>query len=177
MIKYKSTEVSNFLEHSNAIEGVYSHAALKDARRAWAFGVRNFEKKWGVDLILGIHEELMKTIDPCIAGKLRDQSVRIGYEIKKFICYKLLYEEIEVLCDSYDITKKHTAKKIEQWHVKFEGIHPFLDGNGRTGRIIMNLQRMFSDLPLLTIHEGYEQFEYYKLFNKYIINPYEKDGL
>jgi hypothetical protein len=55
---------------------------------------------------------------------------------------------------------------IKQWHINFEGIHPFEDGNGRIGRILMNLQRLSVGLPILIIHEGEEQFEYYKWFKK-----------
>ena len=53
---------------------------------------------------------------------------------------------------------------IEQDHIWFEKIHPFEDGNGRTGRILMNIQRLNAGLPLLIIHEGKEQMEYYKWF-------------
>jgi Fic family protein len=49
-------------------------------------------------------------------------------------------------------------------HVAFETIHPFVDGNGRIGRILMNWQRLQEGLPILIIHEGPEQMEYYKWF-------------
>lgn len=38
-------------------------------------------------------------------------------------------------CDKYEI-----IRRIAKFHIKFEKIHPFLDGNGRTGRLIMNVQ-------------------------------------
>ena len=49
-------------------------------------------------------------------------------------------------------------------HITYEKIHPFVDGNGRTGRIFMNWQRIKAGLPILIIHEGEEQKEYYKWF-------------
>jgi len=52
----------------------------------------------------------------------------------------------------------------EEFYIEFEEIHPFEDGNGRTGRILMNLQRIKLGLSLLIIHEGKEQMEYYKWF-------------
>jgi len=60
--------------------------------------------------------------------------------------------------------QKDTAiDEIERIHVEFENIHPFEDGNGRVGRILMNLQRIFSGMSVLIIHEGTEQQEYYKM--------------
>jgi Fic family protein len=48
-------------------------------------------------------------------------------------------------------------------HVKFEKIHPFEDGNGRIGRILLNWQRVKAGLPILTIYEK-DKHAYYKWF-------------
>lgn len=58
----------------------------------------------------------------------------------------------------------HMAKGWKQAHIDFEHIHPFVDGNGRLGRILMNWQRLKEGLPILVIHEGEEQYDYYKWF-------------
>ncbi len=52
----------------------------------------------------------------------------------------------------------------QQLHVSYEKIHPFVDGNGRTGRMFMNWWRLTNGLPLLIIHEGDEQYNYYQWF-------------
>lgn len=51
-------------------------------------------------------------------------------------------------------------------HIRFEQIHPFVDGNGRIGRMLMNWQRLKEGLPLLIIHVGEEQYEYYQWFSE-----------
>lgn len=56
------------------------------------------------------------------------------------------------------------GKHIKIDHIEYEKIHPFVDGNGRTGRMFYNWQRLKCGLPLHIIHEGEEQMEYYQWF-------------
>lgn len=46
-----------------------------------------------------------------------------------------------LLSDYTDMKKRlHTIEAVAEFHLRFEGIHPFIDGNGRTGRLVMNLE-------------------------------------
>jgi len=56
--------------------------------------------------------------------------------------------------------KEVLSKKL---HVHYEAIHPFIDGNGRTGRMFMNYWRVKVGLPILVIKE-LERHEYYEWF-------------
>ena len=150
-----------FLEQSNYIEREYSSTAFEDAKKSWEF-IKRVSFPMRLDLIKKIHRRLMKRLNYNIAGKFRkiQVGVMVNGEFKEAIHWGKIKSEIEQLC--FIIPK--TEQEIKDWHIKFEKIHPFEDGNGRTGRIIMNFQRLRAGLKLLIIHEGEEQLEYYKWF-------------
>ncbi len=150
-------ELESFLRESNAIEREYSDQAFEDSWKAWKFLI-NFSFL-DMTRFLEIHRVLLLNLNNKIAGKIRKSNVRVGYSTT--LKHEKVEEEIEKLIKRIPITEE----EIKEWHVKFEKIHPFEDGNGRVGRIIMNWQRLLNDLPLLIIHEGEEQKEYYSWFN------------
>ena len=83
----------------------------------------------------------------------------------------LVPEQIERLINEFNtVNKLHIIEKAALFHLKFEGIHPFIDGNGRTGRLILNLMLMQSGLPPINVKYS-DRRRYYDAFDSYY-----KDG-
>lgn len=59
----------------------------------------------------------------------------------------------ELLCEMDEIDDKNALTAAAYFHVKFENIHPFADGNGRTGRLAMNYFLLSHSHPPIVIHE------------------------
>ena len=171
MIKYKKSEVKDFLYESNAIECEYSEQSYEDALKAW-----NYLKDKSFltpEVILGAHNFLMKNLRPDIAGFWRNCNVWIGGHKKKFISTQLIEDEVKQLFDAINLsistlpsnaTKEYKEETCKQHHIQYEDVHPHQDGNGRTGRLIYLWERMQLGLPIHIIHAGDEQFSYYSWF-------------
>lgn len=154
-------EEYEFLKESNAIESEYSEDALEDAAVAWDF-LKGECCMPPLQMILESHKLLMKRLRPDIAGKMRNCAVYIGgHEAPD---YTLISGLLNEWISKYITKPSKTPKRIKEAHVAFEHIHPFEDGNGRTGRLLMNLQRVKAKLGVQVIHEGAEQSLYYKWF-------------
>lgn len=59
----------------------------------------------------------------------------------------------ELLAEIQDIPAQNALTAAAYFHAKFENIHPFADGNGRTGRLAMNYFLVLHDHPPIVIHE------------------------
>jgi len=59
----------------------------------------------------------------------------------------------ELLAELEDIPEEKALTAAAYYHVKFENIHPFADGNGRTGRLTMNYFLLLHNHPPIVIHE------------------------
>lgn len=165
-MKIKKTEVIEFLTESNAIEGVFSDMSLDQAWIAWKYLMS--EKKMTPDVVLKTHKLLMlhQNLYPNEKGYFRTVPVYIGGH--SAINAILIPERIEAWCEDMNepisVDFLDLDRMSRNMHVAYEGIHPFVDGNGRTGRHFMNWWRVKNGMPLLTIHEGEEQMKYYTWF-------------
>ncbi|GHU85200.1 cell division protein Fic [Clostridia bacterium] len=77
---------------------------------------------------------------------------------------------VEQLLAEYEQMKKDCPKSIieaiAEFHLRFEDIHPFIDGNGRTGRLIMNFELIKAGLLPVNIKYA-DRKEYYECFDAY----------
>jgi Fic family protein len=119
------------------------------------------------DLILLLHKMLIDNIDPNIAGKFRQkgQYVRVGTYIAP------PPEQVELLIDNILLNYSGNSidyflDKISKFHLEFENIHPFCDGNGRMGRVLINYQLMQVGFPPIIIRDKEKQV-YYNSFGEY----------
>ena len=121
--------------------------------------------------ILTLHKLLLTNIDNGIAGRFRSgkEWVRVGNHLgANPLFVSSLKQE---LVDNYNKdNERYFLDKIAYFHAEFETIHPFCDGNGRMGRLLINLQLMALDLPPIIIHNKSKHKEYYPLFDKYSVN-------
>ena len=119
---------------------------------------------FGIPLIIKWHKELFKETKPDIAGEFRDYLVKVGdYLAPDWQDVKQLMKE---LAEFYEKNKRLDAVELAaKMHYRFEKIHPFGDGNGRVGRLVMNYILWHNKCPMITI-EYKKRRSYYKALQK-----------
>ena len=119
------------------------------------------------ELILLLHQMLIGGIDDSISGRFRRQGefVRVGTHIAP------APEQVELMIESILLEYEgnfdsYFLDKIAKFHLDFETIHPFCDGNGRMGRVTINLQFLTLGFPRVIIRNK-EKSLYYQAFRDY----------
>lgn len=156
------TEVSEHVYNSNAIEN--STLSLEDtdkilmqieldryisereifeaknlARVVQYIEKMSLERELDFDVILLLHKMLISNIRDDIAGRFRkpDEWVKVGNHIAPNPL-EVVERLQKVLTEYYGHTDISIIERIAKFHLGFEYVHPFVDGNGRIGRVLNN---------------------------------------
>jgi len=140
----------------------------KNLARVTEYTRNKEDLKLDKDTILLLHRMLIGGIDDAIAGRFRKshEYVRVGSHIAP------APEHIEQLLDNLlaDYESSHDEyflDRISRFHLEFERIHPFVDGNGRIGRVLIDLQLMLYGYPSAIIRNKGKSDYYYPAFQAY----------
>lgn len=173
-----------FTYNTNAIEGstitleeareiihdkISPNKPLRDVREAEAHSevflkMLEKEEKISNELLLEWHEELFGMTKSDIAGTFREYLVRVGpYLAPDWQDVRRMMNE---LIDFIKNNKKINPVELSaRAHYRFEKIHPFGDGNGRIGRLLMNQILWYEGYPMLII-EYKKRKSYYRALQK-----------
>lgn len=105
-------------------------------------------------------------------GVYRKVPVRIMGAAHETAKPHLIMEQMQKLIEEYKNSNEDIVTKLARFHIEFEAIHPFIDGNGRTGRLLVNLELMKAGYPPIDI-KFTDRLKYYNAFDEY----HEKNNL
>ncbi len=78
----------------------------------------------------------------------------------------LIEPRMKQLLQDFNESAEHIVTKLARFHIEFESIHPFIDGNGRTGRLLVNFELMKVGFPPIDIKFS-DRIAYYNAFDEY----------
>ena len=117
--------------------------------------------------IKNIHRLVLKGIDDAYAGVYREEQVFISGAKHVPPAAVLIQEKMEDMMNWYrnEGSNLNTIERGAMLHAIFVGIHPFIDGNGRTARLLLNLELMKDGYPPVIIKVE-SRLDYYESLDK-----------
>lgn len=161
-------DVATVLDNENAIitnKSYREQAEARNHRTAFLFlldqlRIEGKDFKWSTGLILETHKRLMNSLMDD-AGNYRKYGVRVLGSSVARANYMSVPQKIDDLVAYMNTPPDDIIERLAKTHAIFELIHPFGDGNGRTGRLIMFTQAMqYGIVPPLVLKE--RKRAYYK---------------
>ncbi|MBQ0727602.1 MAG: Fic family protein [Thalassolituus oleivorans] len=113
--------------------------------------------------IKSLHQLVLKNVDADSAGRYRDINVLISGATHKPPQAIQVPEQMQAFIHWYNTEANalHPVERAARVHGEFVKIHPFVDGNGRTARLLMNLELMKAGFPA-TVIEVEQRLDYYQ---------------
>lgn len=138
---------------------------LQNTERVFQNIYEHLNQELDNDLICKVHDSLLENIDN--RKGYRTEDVRVFKMNFKSTPAKYVKADIEILLKWYEENKQklHPFVLATIFHHKFEKIHPFMDGNGRTGRMLMNFILLKHNYPPIIIRKK-NRTEYLNKLNK-----------
>ena len=156
--------IRNQIKTDHEIREIYE---AKNLAKALRYLDENPDEDLSNKLILKLHKILLTDINDKVAGRYRsgNEWVRVGAHIgaNPDFVEKMMTE----LVDEYNESNDYFLEKIGKFHAEFENIHPFCDGNGRIGRVLINYQLAVEGLPPIIIPNKTKNKNYYPLLEEY----------
>lgn len=126
--------------------------------------LKTFEQSLSHELIKSYHFRLKSGVFEDLAngyavGEYKKRANKVGNIVTALP--QEVHERMEKLINEYNIKDNHTIKDIAKLHAEFEKIHPFQDGNGRTGRLLIFKECLKNKLIPLVIDDK-DKGLYYK---------------
>ncbi|ACV38883.1 Fic family protein [Leptotrichia buccalis] len=175
---------TEFIYNSNAIEG--NTLTLRETDIILQFGItvkgkslKEHNEVKGQEYALDFLNEVLKKEEPLSIRLIRefhalilnddkDNRGRFKQENNTILGAKFqttpfyqVEEKLQELIDNFNESDKNLIEKVAKFHNDFEMVHPFNDGNGRTGRLLMNLELMKNGYPI-TIIKNEDRDDYYQ---------------
>lgn len=140
----------------------------KNLARVMAYiETKSKEQEVNIDLILLLHRMLLSNIRDDVAGRFRQEGewVKVGTHIAPNP-NEVVDRINKLLIEYHTSSEMHIVKKLAKFHLNFEYTHPFVDGNGRIGRVLMNYLLMREDYAPINI-KFIDKTQYYNAFNEF----------
>ncbi|MFH1347761.1 MAG: Fic family protein, partial [Candidatus Margulisiibacteriota bacterium] len=117
------------------------------------------------EYILKLHSIVMYNFGSKLPGKYRTGYVNLTNTDKALPSAQIVPAKMRALLKEINRYGREAVKKVSRDHYEFESIHPFFDGNGRVGRIVMNAQLLSRGFPPAII-EIDDRYKYYLALGK-----------
>lgn len=167
-------ETAQVVEKNLTVSGKSIVEHLEAINHAHAIDyIRNLAKKTTrheltVDDIIAIHKIILQKINDEWAGRIREMAIRITGSNVSRPNYIKVPQLMDDLIYSIKSSNEHTAKIAADAHLKLVFIHPFVDGNGRTARLLLNLILLQNDYPLVFL-KAEDRQEYINAIEKALL--------